>query len=52
MYFLNQFATNQQNSQIERERSDLTVQLMGLSERLEEAEGSSESQVCHFFSSF
>ncbi|KAG1678822.1 Paramyosin [Nymphon striatum] len=29
---------------IERERSDLTVQLMGYSERLEEAEGSSESQ--------
>lgn len=30
-------------NQIEREKSDLTVQLMGLSERLEEAEGSSES---------
>jgi chromosome segregation ATPase len=28
---------------IERERSDLTIQLIGLSERLEEAEGSSES---------
>ena len=30
---------------IERERSDLTVQLIGLTERLEEAEGSSESVV-------
>ncbi|KAF8774698.1 Paramyosin like protein [Argiope bruennichi] len=30
---------------IERERSDLTVQLMQISERLEEAEGSSESQL-------
>ncbi|GFY64844.1 paramyosin, partial [Trichonephila inaurata madagascariensis] len=29
---------------IERERSDLTVHLMQISERLEEAEGSSESQ--------
>ena len=30
---------------VERERSDLTVQLIGLTERLEEAEGSSESVV-------
>lgn len=28
--------------QIEREKSDLTVQLMGLTERLDEAEGNSE----------
>ena len=35
--------TKKKKRQIEREKSDLTVQLMGLSERLEEAEGSSES---------
>jgi len=31
--------------QIERERADLSVQVIQLSERLEEAEGGAESQV-------
>lgn len=30
------------NAQIEREKTDLTVQLMGLSDRLDEAEGGAE----------
>lgn len=33
------------NFQIERERADLSVQVIQLSERLEEAEGGAESQV-------
>lgn len=33
------------STQIEREKSDLTVQLMSLSDRLEETEGSSEAYV-------
>lgn len=31
--------------QIEREKADLSVQVIGLQERLEEAEGGAESQV-------
>lgn len=31
--------------QIEREKADVSVQLISLSERLEEAEGGAESQV-------
>ena len=33
--------------QIEREKCDLSVQVITLSERLEEAEGGAESQVCN-----
>jgi trans-2-enoyl-CoA reductase len=33
------------NFQIEREKCDLSVQVISLSERLEEAEGGAESQV-------
>lgn len=33
------------NLQIEREKADLSVQVIQLSERLEEAEGGAESQV-------
>lgn len=33
------------NSQIEREKADLSVQVIQMSERLEEAEGGAESQV-------
>lgn len=36
------------NFQVERERADLSVQVIQLSERLEEAEGGAESQVIFF----
>lgn len=32
--------------QIERERADLSVQLIALTDRLEDAEGTTDSQVC------
>lgn len=33
--------------QIEREKADVSVQLISLSERLEEAEGGADNQVCY-----
>lgn len=33
--------------QIERERADLSVQLISLTDRLEDAEGSTDAQVRH-----
>jgi hypothetical protein len=35
--------------QIEREKADLSVQVIQLTERLEEAEGGAESQVSNMF---
>ena len=44
-----QLILNLLNFQIEREKCDLSVQVITLSERLEEAEGGAESQVMRPF---
>lgn len=47
MYYYSKYWTS--NFQIEREKADLSVQVIQLSERLEEAEGGAESQVRYQF---